>query len=291
MYHFQLDVSQLKRESGFPYRLWKVFYCRGLCLSADRPPVRNNWFEVCLRLDSEGKICNDIINGEPIHAAYPHMVWKMPMQHIFTHDDDGRDVLAFIYPPESVESFAQAGLIPRTKCVPFIMNTEISLLTEKFIRLVNDLYSPGAADQLDWLGFSLMKEVLLAGGRRQTGQTMEQKITNAALYLKMHCSENPDFPALARQYNLNYTRFYRDWSRYMGITPLQYIIKARLEAAADLLVLTKMPISKIIETVNFSGDYAFYRRFERKYGMTPDQYRKKMCTDQASAPLPSCKGE
>ena len=289
MYHFSLDVSQLKRESGFPYRLARVFCCRGLCLSESRSSL--DCFEFCLRLESGMEICNDIINGEPLHVPYPHAVWKMPKMDISTYDSSGRDVLALIYPPESVDLFRKAGLIPETSCLPFIMNAEMSLLTEKILRLVNNLYSPGAADRLDWLGFSLMKEVLLAGGRRQTGQTMEQKITNAALYLKMHCSENPDFPALARQYNLNYTRFYREWSRYMGITPLQYIIKARLEAAADLLVLTKMPISKIIETVNFSGDYAFYRRFERKYGMTPAQYRKKAVPAQASGPLPSSNGE
>ena len=53
------------------------------------------------------------------------------------------------------------------------------------------------------------------------------------------------------------------------------MIQSRLSAAADLLKNSEIPICKIIEMVNFSGTYVFYRRFEQEYGMTPDQYRKR----------------
>ena len=274
MQYLELDVSQLKRNSPFPYPLWKVFYCQGLSLQTGIHPIPKNYFEVCLRLESEAPVCNDIINGEEIHASYPHAVWKMPMEFTVPRDNCRRNVLAFIYHPKSLNSFRRAGLVPEASCLPFVMNTEIAFLTEKFIRLINDLYSPGVADQLDWLGFSLIKEVLLAGENRQEPQSMEQKIKNIALWLKNHCAEDLDFHALVKLYNLNYTQFYREWNRYIGMTPYQYVIQSRLEAAADLLKLTGLPVFKIIETVNFSGAYAFYRRFEQKYGMTPDQYRK-----------------
>lgn len=275
MYHFQLDLSKLKRESRFPYRLWQVFHCRGLSLRTEQHSARKNHFEVCLRLESEAKICKDIINGQPIHVPYPHAVWKMPNQLIAPGDNYPRDVLALIYSPETVDLFRQAGLVPDVNGLPFVMNTEISFLTEKFIRLVNNLYSPGVADQLDWLGFCLIKEVLLAASDRPEVQTMEQKMKNIALWLKNHCSESPDFHALARQYDLNYTQFYQEWRRHIGITPYQYVIQSRLSAAADLLKNSEIPVFRIIEMVNFSGTYVFYRRFEQEYGMTPDQYRKR----------------
>ena len=275
MYHFKLDLSQLKRESGFPYRLQQVFHCRGLSLGTEQPRFRKNYFEVCLRLESEAKICKDIIDGKPIHFPYPHAIWKMPMQHIVPGDNYPRDVLALIYPSETVDLFRNAGMVPRENVLPFVMNTEISFLTEKFIRLVNNLYSPGVADQLDWLGFCLIKEVLLAVSDRPEVQTMEQKMKNIALWLKNHCSESPDFHVLARQYDLNYTQFYQEWRRHIGITPYQYVIQSRLSAAAELLKNSEIPIFKIVEMVNFSGTYVFYRRFEQEYGMTPDQYRKQ----------------
>ena len=276
MYQFILDMSKWKRESGFPYRLWKVFFCRGLRLRTDRDPIRNNWLEICIRLESDGGICRDIVNGVPIHAAYPHAAWKMPMQESKPCDNSARKVLALMYPPESVELFRRADLIPGTGCVTFSMNERISRLTDRFIRLVNELYSPGAADQLDWLGFSLIKEILLTGKSWPAEQSMEQKITAIASWLKVHCTEDTDFHALARCHDLTYTQFYREWSRYIEITPRQYIIDSRLDAAAGLLKLTQMPVSKIVKHIKFSGEYAFYRRFEEKFGMTPANYRQLM---------------
>lgn len=98
---------------------------------------------------------------------------------------------------------------------------------------------------------------------------------NIALWLQNHSVEDPDFHQLARQHGLNYTQFYREWNRVIGETPYQYVLHARLKAAADLLNLTDHPVSKIIEMVNFSGNYTFYRRFEEAYGMTPVEYRRR----------------
>ena len=43
----------------------------------------------------------------------------------------------------------------------------------------------------------------------------------------------------------------------------------------DLLKNSEIQVFKIIDIVNFSGTYVFYRRFEQEYGMIPDQYRKR----------------
>ena len=272
--YFELDLTKLKRESPFPPPIAKVFYSRGLILPTGPAMGIKNIFEFCLRLQSEAKICSDVIDGRKIHVPYPHAVWKLPMQKTSPGDQAPRDVLALLYPHETGEVFRNMGLVPEDAARSFVMNAEISFLVEKFIRLINNLYSPGVADRLDWLGFSLMKEVLFASGRSAGQLTMEQKIRNIALWLQNHSGEDPDFHQLARQHNLNYTQFYREWNRVIGMTPYQYVLQARLKAAADLLDLTDQPVSKIIEMVNFSGHYAFYRRFEEKYGMTPLEYRR-----------------
>ena len=261
---FVLDLSKLKRESTFPYRLWKIYYSKGICLPLNQNDTHKNHFEVCIRLSSQAEMNNDIINGESIHTSYPHAVWKKPLQNTITMDSGARDVIAFIYPPESMEAFQQAGLIPNANYLPFALDTEISFLIDKFYRLINNLYSKGIADQLDWLGFCMIKEVILAATHTDEQQTFEQKIRNIALWLDIHCTDNHDFHSLAKQHNLNYTQFYREWNHYMGITPYQYVINARLKESSILLTQTKMSISRIIETINFSGSYAFFKRFKQK---------------------------
>ncbi|MBQ9503159.1 MAG: helix-turn-helix transcriptional regulator [Lentisphaeria bacterium] len=274
MYQFDLDISQLKRESGFPYRLSKVFYCRDLVLHASRGYAPSDHFEVCLRLESKSAVCEDIINGEPIHLPFPHAVWKLPQQTILTRDERGRDVLALLYPPESVELFRQADMIPPRGDLPFTVTPQISSIMDKIVSLVKGMNSAGVADKLDWLGFSLIKEVLMAGRQETVTQTMEQKMNDIALWLTVHCAEPPEFHVLAEQNDMSYTCFYREWRRFFDVTPLQFVINARLKTAAGLLEGTDIPISRIVRIVNFSGTYAFYRRFREKYGVSPRQYRE-----------------
>ena len=183
-------------------------------------------------------------------------------------------MLALIYSPQSLELFRQFGMIPADGHLQFGMNHEILTLKEKFLRLMNNIYSPGAADQLDWVGFCLIKEVLLANQFPPEEQNTGQTIKNLSLRLKIHSSEKHDFHQLAQSCNMSYTRFYREWNKYIGISPQQFIINARLENAAELLAQTGMSIAQIVERINFSGTYAFYRKFTQKYGMSPGKFRQ-----------------
>ena len=58
--------------------------------------------------------------------------------------------------------------------------------------------------------------------------------------------------------------------------PLSALItEKRLAVAEELLVNTDMPISKIVEAVNFRSENYFYLCFKSAFGTTPLSYRKK----------------
>ena len=58
--------------------------------------------------------------------------------------------------------------------------------------------------------------------------------------------------------------------------PLSALItEKRLTVAEELLVNTDLPISKIVNAVNFRSENYFYLCFKRVYGTTPLAYRKK----------------
>ncbi len=48
----------------------------------------------------------------------------------------------------------------------------------------------------------------------------------------------------------------------------------RLDAASVLLTSTGLSIAEIVERVNFPSESYFYAKFKKKYGQTPQQYRK-----------------
>lgn len=80
---------------------------------------------------------------------------------------------------------------------------------------------------------------------------------------------------LARRVYLSTSHFGRIFKDYTGEAPLQYLTNIRLSKAAQLLVSTRLPVSKIMQSVGYSDIKHFYSLFHAKYDMTPNSYRKE----------------
>ena len=69
--------------------------------------------------------------------------------------------------------------------------------------------------------------------------------------------------------------FLREFKRYTGTTPHQYLIRLKIgEAKADL-VRTDKTLMKYAYRVGFSDQSHFSRSFKRLVGMSPKQFRAK----------------
>ena len=90
----------------------------------------------------------------------------------------------------------------------------------------------------------------------------------------MHFAENVSIDEVAAANGMSRAAFFKAWKKNFDVTPSQYVIDLRLEAAARSLRETSVPISEIVKDVRFAGEYMFYRRFRQKYGMTPGEYRR-----------------
>ena len=75
---------------------------------------------------------------------------------------------------------------------------------------------------------------------------------------------------------VNYSPFYCSTSfrKYIGISIKKYILKRRLQCAADDLCLTKLRIIDIAYKYCYSSQEAFSRAFLSCYGISPYEYRK-----------------
>jgi AraC-like DNA-binding protein len=74
---------------------------------------------------------------------------------------------------------------------------------------------------------------------------------------------------------LNPTYFSNLFSRYMGIPPIPYINKRRIEEAQRLLLRGDETLYQIARAVGFSDEYYFSRVFKKIVGIAPDHYRKQ----------------
>lgn len=94
-----------------------------------------------------------------------------------------------------------------------------------------------------------------------------------------HIHENLDAPItigqLAEIAGLNATYFSNLFSKLIGLAPIQYINKKRVEEAQKLLLSTDETLYQIAGQVGFADEYYFSRLFKKTVGISPDHYRKQ----------------
>ncbi|MGE5613938.1 MAG: AraC family transcriptional regulator [Bacillota bacterium] len=80
---------------------------------------------------------------------------------------------------------------------------------------------------------------------------------------------------IARFVFLSPSYFTRAFKEETGLSPINYLLKVRIERAKELLVDTGLRISDIALSVGFSNQQRFNEMFKKFTNQTPLQYRKK----------------
>lgn len=76
---------------------------------------------------------------------------------------------------------------------------------------------------------------------------------------------------------IGFTRSYFTsvFTKTVGLSPQEYIIKCRLEHSAQMLTHTNLPIQEIASRVGYDDQLTFSKIFKRHYGISPTKYRKQ----------------
>jgi AraC-like DNA-binding protein len=142
---------------------------------------------------------------------------------------------------------------------PFKDKLSVIALDELIIRL---LHSQG--------------QELLAQGK-QTGRF-------AALvdFIKTHLHEKISIDQLAKFAYLSKTNFYKLFKQELGMSPNDFIIQLRLDAAKQMLLLNKS-INEIAFATGFSDANYFIKMFKKSEGITPKVYQLAQLNVKKSA--------
>lgn len=91
----------------------------------------------------------------------------------------------------------------------------------------------------------------------------------------MHNSYNLNWSMsdFARECNISPYRFIHKFKEHMGMSPLEYLTRIRVEKAKELLVSTTLNISEISEVIGYENPLYFSRVFKKAENMSPTQYR------------------
>jgi len=103
------------------------------------------------------------------------------------------------------------------------------------------------------------------------GLTRFQNVTE---YIQRNIHSPISLQQLADIAGLNPTYFSNLFSKLMGVSPIQYINKRRIETAQSLLLSGNQSLDTIADQVGIDDVFYFSRLFKKTTGLSPSAYRK-----------------
>lgn len=114
----------------------------------------------------------------------------------------------------------------------------------------------------------------LADMRTGTPGAAEQAVDRAAAFLRAHFAEPIQLGDAARVANMSPYHFSRQFKKYQGTTPHEFLLCERMAAAKLLLLSTGESIENIAASCGFASASHFIRAFRGRNGITPMRFRQ-----------------
>ncbi|MDD3927268.1 MAG: helix-turn-helix domain-containing protein, partial [bacterium] len=93
-------------------------------------------------------------------------------------------------------------------------------------------------------------------------------------YIEQHTSEMLTLAQLARIAGVSVSTLHRTFRAALGVSPMEYVIRRRLERAAGLLRYTDLTITEIASQTGFTDSNFFARQFRKRFGCAPRELRR-----------------
>jgi AraC-like DNA-binding protein len=197
-------------------------------------------------------------------------------EYLCTHDHargDGDECLSFHLTPALVEAIGDRPDVWQKGCVPPL--PELMVLGE----LAQAAAEGRTAVGLDEVGVTIVTRFVdIVSGRSRAPSRAQardrRRAVDAAGWLEAHAAEPIDLTSAARAVGLSPFHFLRVFANVLGVTPHQYLVRARLRHAARLLTDDTLSITDVAFDVGFGDLSNFVRTFHRAAGVSPRSFRR-----------------
>ena len=93
-------------------------------------------------------------------------------------------------------------------------------------------------------------------------------------HIQEHYQETISIKELAEQMNMSPRNFSRIFHKTCGLSPVNYIIKLRIDHACELLQNSSLTVSQVAYACGFQDSNYFTRQFKGISGFSPRDYRR-----------------
>jgi AraC-like DNA-binding protein len=99
-------------------------------------------------------------------------------------------------------------------------------------------------------------------------------LKNTIQYIHENIHEKINIRELSSLTNWSHPHFIKTFTKYVGCTPYQYILKKKIEKAQTIIAETDYSLINIAMDFGFESYSNFFKIFEKETGYTPNLYRK-----------------
>ncbi len=152
----------------------------------------------------------------------------------------------------------------------------ISALPERIWRLIHELQH-ATEENLAELTVDLLdlfRRCQTNNGAVSPDKGRESIIDLACHVLGTNFTDSVDLHAFCLRHGCGYEHFRKLFKARLGISPWQYRVRRKLDAASALLQDKQRTISEIAERLGYSSAYEFSAQFKRYIGISPLFYRE-----------------
>jgi AraC family transcriptional regulator len=265
----------------------RVLHVRNECGDTEVPPLDNHC--VIVQLEPAGQVTTKIDGQHFDKFLTPGDITIIPAgvpSRWRWHDRTQHEALHLYLEPNFVQKTAEACNLNHDQLAlqpqiavrdEQLSHMAMSLLYElKAENIVGRLYADSVASVLAIQlirRYSCLKDV----GIRKGGMA-PHKLRRALEFIgdKLEQPGGIALDILAQEVGMSRYHFSRVFKESMGLSPINYIVRQRIERAKKLLTETDLPIADIALQAGFSGQSHFTTFFRKLVGLTPRSFRRAM---------------
>lgn len=174
---------------------------------------------------------------------------------------------------------ASLGITPDNPIVPC---SNLRRIIQLYRRLAQCLSSDRHSTVIDIEAGGWLRTLLATLGEANAGgmgdgrssmKENEQMMEKAAAMLSMRLDQPFSVEKLADLFGYHRTHLSKLFKATIGLSPMQYLLKLRMERAQALLASTNLPIEHVASSVGYPDPLYFSKQFRRSSGFSPTEYR------------------
>ena len=107
------------------------------------------------------------------------------------------------------------------------------------------------------------------------GRSIPARFIEVRNYIGAHYRDRIRLASLAARCGLSAPYFGAQFRKYFEVSPIELIVRLRLDEAVHHLADVNLNISEIARRVGYDDIYYFSKLFKKRYGLSPRQFRKR----------------